>query len=89
MSILRYAAFLLLSVAVLACPQQASADLIVDLLDGVIAPDGTVTVDVLLSGDGVIEQLSDYSLMLNIAPVSATAGTRLEYVDPQSEAFLE
>ena len=79
---------LLCFAVLLTVTNRASADLFIDLQSGVINPGGTLTLDVLISGTPTTEMLQDFTIILDAAPDSAAAGTRLEFIDPQSEAYL-
>ena len=78
-------------------PVTAKADLLVELQDASISAGGNVSVDVLISGivdaldDPFVqmdEVLAEFELLLNINPAGVTAGTELQFIDPQSESFL-
>jgi len=72
----------LLLVPVILAP--AHAMIVIDVGSTNLLPDGTGTVDVLISGDG--EALAVFNLLLRITPATGTTST-LEFVDPQTNEY--
>jgi hypothetical protein len=68
---------------------MAEAELAINVASGTVTPGGSLTLDIGLESTTPPQNLSEFELILQITPLTATAGTSLQFVDPQSEAFLD
>lgn len=65
------------------------ADFLLTISDGTITPGGTATVDVFIEGDGVTEDLQEFSLVLSLSAIQASGDSSLIFLDPQTETHLD
>lgn len=73
----------------LVCVRPVSADFSVVVDGGDFQVGRTSTLNVTLAPENPPELLTLYDVTIRISPLSATSGTVLQFVDPQSEGFLD
>lgn len=66
----------------------AKAELEISIGSGMIDPGGNLTLEIGIASDAPPENLAEFELILQITPLTATGGTSLQFVNPQSEVFL-
>lgn len=77
------------AVACLISVAPARAEFQLSVGSGTIDPGGNLTLEIGIASDVPPEGLAEFELILEITPLTATGGTSLTFVNPQSEAFLD
>jgi hypothetical protein len=67
----------------------APAELLISVGSGTIAPDGNLQLDIGIGSSTPPQGLAEFTLILEITPLTASGDSSLRFVDPQSEAFLD
>lgn len=65
------------------------AEMIITIGGGSIDPGGSLTLDIGIESDAPPENLAEYELILQITPLTGSGGSSLQFVDPNSETYLE
>lgn len=75
-------------IAILIAVPVANADFEISVASGSIDPGGTLQLEIGIASDAPPQNLSDFELILELVPLTATGTSSLQFVDPQSEDFL-
>ncbi|KAA5541434.1 PEP-CTERM sorting domain-containing protein [Roseiconus nitratireducens] len=80
--------YLFFGVALLVDVVPARGELLVTIEDGMIAPNGNLSLDIGIESDTPPELLSEFEFSVRLNPMPAAPGSSLQFVDSQSESFL-
>ncbi|MCD0459897.1 PEP-CTERM sorting domain-containing protein [Roseiconus lacunae] len=69
--------------------ERASADVILSVNSGSMQAGGALSLDVVVSDTSPTEGIAEMALVLEITPLTDVGDSSLNFVNPQSEAYLE